>query len=102
MGKSPKGGSMALIKDEFFAALTSSGMPKIPQQFSVVPLAQMIPSRTLGEIDDFIRLFDQVTTRIPWQKFVTKSAPEIARFERREVCFSPRGIFISLRTGDGT
>jgi hypothetical protein len=78
---------MALIKEEFFAALTSSGMPKIPQQFSVVPLAQMIPSRTLGEIDDFIRLFDQVTTRISWQKFVTKSAPEIARFERREVCF---------------
>jgi len=78
---------MTLIKEEYFAALTSSGMPKIPQEFSVVPLAQMIPSRTLGEINDFIRLFDRVTTRTTWQKFVTQSVPEIARFERREVCF---------------
>lgn len=78
---------MALIKEEYFAALTSSGIPKVPQEFSVVPRAQMIPSRTLGEINEFIRLFDRVTTRATWQKFVTKSAPEIARFERREVCF---------------
>ena len=78
---------MALIKEEYFAALTSSGIPKVPQEFSVVPRAQMIPSRTLGEINDFIRQFERVTTRAAWQKFVTKSAPEIARFERREVCF---------------
>ncbi|HEY7317174.1 MAG TPA: hypothetical protein VIE89_06345 [Candidatus Binatia bacterium] len=78
---------MALIKEEFFAALTSSGMPEIPQEFSVVPLAQVIPSRTLNEINEFIQLFDRVTTRATWQKFVTKSAPEIARLERREVCF---------------
>jgi hypothetical protein len=39
------------------------------------------------EIDNFIRLFDQVTTRTTWQRFVTASAPEIARFARREVCF---------------
>ncbi len=78
---------MALVKEEYFAALTSSGMPKIPREFSVVPRAQMIPSGTLGEITDFVRLFDRVTTRVTWQKFVTNSVPEIARFERREVCF---------------
>jgi len=78
---------MALIKEEYFAALTSSGMPKIPQEFSVVPIAQIVPSETLAEIKDFIELFDRVTTRATWQKFATKSAPEIARLERREVCF---------------
>jgi len=93
---------MALIKEEYFVALTSSGMPKVPQEFSVVSIAQMIPSRTLGEINGFIRLFERVTTRVTWQKFVTKSAPEIARFERREVCFSPRGVFISLLKVDGS
>ena len=92
---------MALIKEEYFAALTSSGIPMVPQEFSVVPRAQMIPSQTLGEINDFIRQFERITTRAAWQKFVTKSAPEIARFERREVCFSRLGIFISLLRVDG-
>ncbi len=78
---------MTLVKEEFFAALTASGMPEIPQDFSVVPLAQLIPHTTLGEIDNFIRLFDLVTTRPIWQRVITASAPEIARFARREVCF---------------
>jgi hypothetical protein len=78
---------MTLVKEEFFAALTASGMPEIPQDFSVVPLAQLIPRTTLGEIDNFIRLFDRVTTRPAWQRVVAASAPEIARFARREVCF---------------
>jgi hypothetical protein len=77
---------MTLVK-EFFAALTASGMPEIPQDFSVVPRAQQIPHTTLVEIDNFIRLFDRVTTRIPWQRVVTASAPEIARLPRSEVCF---------------
>ena len=78
---------MALVPEEFFAALTASGMPEIPQDFSVVPLAQLIPLTTLVEIDNFIRLFDRVTTRTTWQQVVTRSAPEIARFVRSEVCF---------------
>jgi hypothetical protein len=78
---------MTLIKEEYFAALTSSGMPKIPQEFSVVPLAQLIPRTTLVDIDNFIRLFDRVTTRTTWQHVVTTSAPEIAQFPRSEVCF---------------
>lgn len=78
---------MTLVMEEFFAALTARGMPEIPQDFAVVPLAQMIPYPTLVEIDNFIRLFDQVTTRMTWQRAVTASAPEIARFARSEVCF---------------
>ena len=78
---------MTLVKEEFFAALTASGMPEIPQDFSVVPLAQLIPLTTLVEIDNFIRLFDRVTTGTTWQQVVTRSAPEIARFVRSEVCF---------------
>jgi hypothetical protein len=78
---------MTLVKEEFFAALTASGMPEIPQDFSVVPLAQLIPVKTLVEIDDFIRLFDRVTTRTVWQKAVAESAPAIAQFPRSEMCF---------------
>lgn len=77
---------MTLDKEAYFRALTSSGMPKIPQEFSVAPLAQLIPRITLAEIDKFIRLFDRITTRPTWQKIVTASAPEIAQ-PRREVCF---------------
>jgi hypothetical protein len=78
---------MTLIKEVYFAALTSSGMPEIPRDFSVVPLAQWIPRSTLIEIDNFIRIFDHVTTRTAWQKGVATSAPEIAQFSRSEVCF---------------
>lgn len=78
---------MPLVKEEFFAALTASGMPEIPQDFSVVPLAQLIPVTTLVEIDDFIQLFDRVTTRASWQQWVTATAPNIVQTPRGEVCF---------------
>jgi hypothetical protein len=51
---------MTLVKQEFFAALTASGIPEIPGDFSVAPVAQLIPLATLLEIDHFIRLFDRV------------------------------------------
>ena len=78
---------MTLVKEEFFGALSARGMPEIPQDFSVVPLAQLIPHTTLVEIDNFMRLFDRITTGTTWQRVVTASAPEIARFARSEVCF---------------
>ena len=75
-------------------------MPEIPQDFSVVPLAQFIPRQTLVEIDNFIRLFDQVTTRTTWQRVVTAPVPEIARFARSEVCFFTAWDFhLSLEQG---
>jgi hypothetical protein len=78
---------MTLVKEKYFTALTSSGMPEIPHDFSVVPVAQWIPLSTLIEIENFIRIFDRVTTRTAWQKGVTTSAPEIAQLPRSEVCF---------------
>jgi hypothetical protein len=55
---------MTLVKQEFFAALTASGIPEIPGDFSVAPVAQLIPLKTLLEIDNFIRIFDRVTTDV--------------------------------------
>jgi len=78
---------MSLVKEKFFAALHASGMPEVPHDFSVVPSAQLIPHATLVEIDDFIRLFDRVTTRAAWQQAVTAPAPEIAQTRRAEICF---------------
>lgn len=78
---------MGFDEKTFFAALTSSGLPQVPEQFSVVPFAQLIPRATLLEIDNFIGLFDRVTTRAAWQKAATRSAPQIAQPPRSEICF---------------
>lgn len=78
---------MGFDEKNFFAALTSAGLPGVPEQFSVVPLAQLIRRETLLEIDNFIRLFDRVTTRPTWQKAATASAPEVAQSSRSEICF---------------
>ena len=78
---------MGFNEETFFAALTSAGLPEIPKQFSVVPLAQLIRRETLLEIDNFIALFDRVTTRVAWQKAATRSAPQIAQPARSEICF---------------
>jgi hypothetical protein len=60
----------------------------LPAEFSVVPHARIVPLETLSEIDSFIRVFDQVTTRPAWIKAITREAPEIARDARRSaVCF---------------
>lgn len=78
---------MAIDEKAFSAALTSAGLPEVPKQFSIVPLAQLIPRRTLLEIDHFIQLFDRVTRRVAWQKAAIESAPEIAQSTRSEICF---------------
>jgi hypothetical protein len=78
---------MALVKEGFFTALMTGGVPEVPQEFSVVPRAQAIPRSTLAEIDNFIKLFDRVTSRPAWRQSVISAAPEIARLPRREVCF---------------
>jgi hypothetical protein len=78
---------MLTKKDQLFAALKAAGMPSVPDEFSVVPLFQVIPKATLTEIETFIRVFEQVTTRPSWQEVVIASAPEIARHKRTEVCF---------------
>ncbi|HEX6770084.1 MAG TPA: hypothetical protein VF208_12090, partial [Candidatus Binatia bacterium] len=72
---------------EFFSALAAAGMPEVPQEFSVVPGAQLIAHATLAEIDGFIQIFDRITTSAAWIRWVAAAAPEIARGQRREICF---------------
>lgn len=74
-------------EDRLFAALRASGMPDVPQRFSVARTHQEIPRAVLAEIDAFVHVFDRVTTRPAWQQVVTGSGPQIARGKRSEVCF---------------
>ncbi len=78
---------MPRSEEQLFAALRESGMPDVPEQFSVALTHQEIPRTILAEIDAFIRTFDRVTTRPAWQETVTASGPEIATLKRSEVCF---------------
>lgn len=78
---------MPSLDEQFFATLREAGMPDVPHGFSVALVHQAIPGAILAEIDDFIRVFDRVTTRPSWQSAVTAAAPSIARPRRREVCF---------------
>ena len=66
------------------AALHHAG---IPDDFSVVPVAQTVSRSVAREIDNFIEVFDRVTTRPRWQRVVSADGPEWARQPRREVCF---------------
>jgi len=78
---------MQTTADRLFSALHEAGLPPVPEEFSVVPWHQEIPQATLAEIDHFVRVFEDVTTRSAWQKAVTAAAPPIVRNKRSEVCF---------------
>jgi hypothetical protein len=73
--------------ERFFAALRAAGMRDVPDRFSVALQEQRIARSVLDGIDEFIRVFDRVTTRPAWRKAVTAPAPEISRPARSEVCF---------------
>ena len=73
--------------ERFFAALQAAGMPEVPEEFSVVPRHQVIPDATLASIANFVRVFEQVTTREAWQVVARRDAPAIAQLRRQEVCF---------------
>lgn len=96
------------VAEDFFAALEAAGLPKVPQEFSVVPQHQVIPSATLGEIARFIDIFDRVTTREAWQVAARRDAPASAQPRRPEVCFfsgwdfhlSPEGGFQLIEFND--
>jgi len=79
--------SMPLSEDRVFATLRESGMPDVPERFSIALTHQGIPRAILAEIDAFLHVFDRVTTRSAWQHTVTALGPEIARVKRSEVCF---------------
>jgi hypothetical protein len=67
--------------------LRRAGMRDVPQRFSVAPGHQTIPRETLGEIGEFIRLFDRVTMRPAWQETLLGAARDPARGSHGEVCF---------------
>lgn len=49
--------------DELYAAPRDSGMPEVPDEFSMMPHHQVIPGTMLTEISNFIRTSDRVTSR---------------------------------------
>lgn len=73
--------------EQFHAELLAAGMPQVPAEFSVVARHQVVRRVMLGEISDFIRAFDRVTTRGAWQAAALSAAPPIAQLRRPEVCF---------------
>src|SRR5690606_10306518 len=75
---------MTIATERFHAALREAG---IPEGFSVVYAAQLIPRTTLREIQRFIEVFERVTTRPSWQRALTADAPSWARRSRGEACF---------------
>ena len=73
--------------DVLFARLTEAGLPPVPSEFSVVPAHQTIPRELMEGIEQFIGVFDTVTTRSQWQRM---ARAEIAQFAGRapaEICF---------------
>ena len=69
----------AIHAEKFYAALQAAGMPRVPEEFSVVPQHQVIRSAILAEISDFILSFDRVTARKAWQAATLHDAPAIVQ-----------------------
>jgi hypothetical protein len=86
--------------DNFYAALQAAGLPAVPREFAVVPQHQIIPSNTMAEICEFIRVFDEVTARAAWQAAALREAPAIAQLRRNEVCFFSAWDFHLAPTGE--
>ena len=86
--------------DDLYAALTAAGLPDVPADFSVVPEHQVVRRAIFARISEFIRVFDQVTSRPEWQATALREAPTIAQVRRKEVCFFSAWDF-HLRPGGG-
>ena len=74
-------------RQEFWSRLRAAGIPGVPDEFSVTFAHQAIPASVLAEIDDFIRVFEGVTTRPAWQENVAGSSGQDVPSQRPEVCF---------------
>ncbi len=74
-------------REEFWSRLRAAGIPGVPDEFSVTFAHQAIPPEVLAEIDDFIRVFEDVTTRPAWRESVIGSSGQRLPAERPEVCF---------------
>lgn len=74
-------------REQLWSRLRSAGIPGVPDEFSVTFSHQAIPAHVLIEIDDFIRVFEDVTTRSTWQQNVIGSSGQSVPASRPEVCF---------------
>jgi len=75
------------IQGRLVAELRRAGMLDVPDRFSVAPAHQTIARETLEEIDEFIRIFDRVTTRPAWQEAVLGAERDPAYRTLGEACF---------------
>jgi len=78
---------METIRKRLVHELHRAGMRDVPDRFSVALAHQTIPRETLAGIDDFVRLFDRVTTRPAWQEAVLRERRDSRRRPHAEVCF---------------
>ena len=74
-------------REELWSRLRDAGIPGVPDEFSVTFAHQAVPTAVLAEIDGFIRVFEDVTTRPVWQENVIASSGQEVPLGRREVCF---------------
>ena len=74
-------------REQLWSRLRAAGIPGVPDEFSVTFAHQTIPAAVLAEIDDFIRVFENVTTRPVWQENVIGSSGHNLPAKRPEVCF---------------
>ena len=74
-------------REQLWSRLRAAGIPGVPDEFSVTFAHQTIPAAVLAEIDDFIRVFENVTTRPVWQESVIGSSGHNLPAKRPEVCF---------------
>ncbi len=74
-------------REELWTRLRDAGIAGVPDEFSVTYAHQAIPAAVLAEIDGFIRVFEDVTTRALWQDNVIASSGQEVPRGRPEVCF---------------
>jgi len=75
------------IQERLFGWLRQAGMAGAPGRLSAATCHQEIAAETLAGIDEFIRVFDRVTSRPAWVQAAVADAPKIARRKGSEVCF---------------
>ncbi len=74
-------------REQLWSRLRAAGIPGVPDEFSVTFAHQAIPPAVLDEIDAFIGVFEDVTTRPVWQEAVVGSSGQSVPSSRSEVCF---------------
>ena len=78
---------MADRRELWWSRLRAAGMSGVPDEFSVTFAHQEVSAGVLAEIDDFIRVFEDVTTRPAWRENVVHWSGRGLPAARPEACF---------------